>query len=76
MATRPFQFSAFVLQKPLAKGSFLVNPLHRRLRDEQLPRHEAYVGFLGKKGTYAIAANEEHHGTPARGAQCSLIARA
>ncbi len=27
MATRPFQFSALGLQKALAKGSFLVNPL-------------------------------------------------
>ncbi len=27
MARRPFQFSALGLQKALAKGSFLVNPL-------------------------------------------------
>lgn len=27
MAARPFQFSALVLQKELANGSFLVNPL-------------------------------------------------
>ena len=37
MAKRPFQFSAFVLQKALAKGSFLVYPLQDGLQDEHFP---------------------------------------
>ena len=39
MARRPFQFSALVLQKELANGSFLVNPLQIKpvLEDRVLP---------------------------------------
>ena len=42
MAKRPFQFSALVLQKELAKGSFLVNPLqaNRLISNPFQPQHD------------------------------------
>ena len=74
MATRPFQFSAFVLQKPLAKGSFLVYPLHIGCEMNSFQGMELDLGFR-QGGTHMIAAKKstmEHQ----QEAQCSLTARA